>query len=313
MKNVRLNLAIFGVFGFVSAQAMATGFVALPAAGFASSAYTDCYNAGRTVADVKGNFGSSTFTVPSASSNNTCWVAKPATELTSPLAGYSLVGSQTITIPTTTGGTGNIGTLVDYVWRDAANNMCIIGTRATMISADHDSGLAGTQIFEINDVARGGFAGLGTVNVAYTLFSNTASPSFRAGRTFTSVQHRALKYDTAANKKLNGTNYLDLPTKTTFNGAINGEVAGINSTTAASTTAATQDALVDDNYVDFTIDSGFADDDGGPNPITAFSYIQASCSAAPTIKTNAIRLRQTGQENTTQKEISLPGFAIGTP
>ena len=154
---------------------------------------------------------------------------------------------------------------------------------------------------------------MGTVNAAYTLFSNTASPSFRAGRTFTSVQHRALKYDTAANKKLNGTNYLDLPTKTTFTGAINGEIAGINSTTAATTTAAKQDALVNDNYVDFTIDSGFADDDGGPNAISAFTYIQASCAAVPTIKTDAIRLRQTGQESGSQKEIKIPGFAIGTP
>ena len=33
MKNVKLKLAIFGVFGVSAAQAMATGFVALPATG----------------------------------------------------------------------------------------------------------------------------------------------------------------------------------------------------------------------------------------------------------------------------------------
>lgn len=313
MKISLLKMAVLSALTF-SSHAFATGFVGLPATGFASSAYTNCFNDGRTAADPKGNFGSySPFTSPSTTVNNTCWVAKPTTELTSPLSGYTLVGSRSVQIPTSTGAGGNIGTLVDYAWRNASTNMCIIGTRATMINADHDLSTAGTQIFEINDVTRGGFSGLGTVNVAYTLFASNASPVYRAGRTFTSVQHRALKYDTTANKALNGTNYLDLPTKTSVTANISGENTPIAAGTTATTTAATQDAVVNDNYVDFTLDTGFQDDDGGLNPVTAFTYIQASCTANPTVQTNAIRLRQTAQENATFKEILMDGYAIGTP
>jgi hypothetical protein len=313
MKISLLKLAVLSALT-ISSQAFATGFVGLPNTGFTSSAYTNCFNDGRTSTDPKGNFGSSSpITAPSTTVNNTCWVAKPASELTSPLSGYSLVGSRSVTIPTSTGAGGNIGTLVDYVWRNSTTNMCIIGTRATMINADHDLSAAGTQIFEINDVTRGGFSGLGTVNVAYTLFATNASPVYRSGRTFTSVQHRAFKYDNSTNAALNGTNYLDLPTKNSVAVNITGENTPINATTAASTTLATQDAVVNDNYVDFTLDSGFQDDDGGLNPITAFTYIQASCTANPTVKTNAIRLRQTAQENATFKEILIDGYAIGTP
>jgi hypothetical protein len=315
MKNSLIKLAVMAAIG-VSTQVHAAGLVALPAAGFTSSAYTSCYNDGRTAADPKGNFGSySPIVAPSATVNNTCWVAKTASELTLPsvFTGYSLVGSRTVTIPSTTGGTDNIGTLVDYVWRNSTTNMCVIGTRATMINADHDAVTAGTQLFEINDLARGGFSGAGTVNVAYQLFATNASPVYRAGRTFTSVQHRALKYDTSTNKALNGTNYLDLPTKNSVTANITGENLAIAAGTAAATTLATQDAVVNANYVDLTLDTGFNDDDGGLNPLTAFTYIQASCSATPTVQTDAIRLRQTAQEATTFKEIKLPGYAIGTP
>lgn len=122
-----------------------------------------------------------------------------------------------------------------------------------------------------------------------------------------------MKYDTTANKALNGTNYLDLPTKTSVTANISGENTPIAAGTTATTTAATQDAVVNDNYVDFTLDTGFQDDDGGLNPVTAFTYIQASCTANPTVQTNAIRLRQTAQENATFKEILMDGYAIGTP
>lgn len=320
MKKSVLISALLAAMG-VAAQAQA-GVVAVPAAGFATSAYTNCYNTGRTAADPKGNFGQYPFSaaqLPSATVNSTCWVTKPALEVTLPTdfgTGYTLVGSRSVAIPTTTGGTGNIGTLVDYAWRNSATNMCVIGTRVTMAAgADHDSGTAGIQLFEVNDIARGGFSASGTVNIGYTMFSTTTntSPVFRVGRTFTSVQHRALKYGNLTDAKSNGTNYLDLPTKNTFSGAINGETTGINGTTAATTTAATQDALVNANYVDFTVDAVATDDDQQTNALSAFTYIQAPCTANPTLQNNAIRLRQTAQENTTQKSIDLQGYAIGAP
>lgn len=321
-----MKLAILGALGLVSAQVMAApGFVAVPAVGFTNSAYTSCYNNGRVVPyggvadNTKGNFGSYPIALanfPSASANNTCWVAKPGvSEALSPLAGYTLVGTLTTSIPTSTGAGGNIGTLVDRVWRNSpTNTMCIFGARTTMITADHDLVNGGQQLFEVNDLARGGFSAYSTVNAGYTIFSTTVntSPIYRIGRTFTSVQHRALKYDTLANKAVNGTNYLDLPTKATFNGAINGELAGINSTTAASTTAATQDALVNSNWIDFTIDNVVTDDDGTPNALSGYTYVESPCDGtdvATWVKTGAIRLRQTGQENTTQKEIAIDGYA----
>lgn len=312
MKTSLLNLAVLSALGIMSNAYAAPGLVALPTTGFSTSAYTNCFNDGRTGADPKGNFGSySPITVPTSTVNNTCWVAKPASELVAPLSGYTLVGSRTVNIP---GDSGNIGTLLDYAWRNSSTGMCIIGTRVTMTNADHDSSTPGTQYFEVNDIVRGGFSGL-AVNAGYTLFSTTASPVYRQGRTFTSVQHRALAYDTSANKALNGTNYLDLPTKNTVTANYSGVNSPIDATTTASTSSATQDAVVNDSWVDFTLDSVYADDDGSTNAVSAFTYVQAACTANPSVITNggAIRLRQTAQEATTMKEIILDGYSIGTP
>lgn len=164
----------------------------------------------------------------------------------------------------------------------------------------------------MNDIARGGYADSGTINVGYTLFYNDASPVYRVGRTFTSVQHRSYTYDTLTGKEVNGTNYLDLPTKNSVTAAITGENSPIDASDPASTTLATQDAVVNSNWVDFTADTVYADDDGSTNPYSGFTYIEAPCdSTSPTtwVKTGAIRLRQTAQEETTFKEISIDGYA----
>lgn len=317
MKQKALKLTILAALGLSAVQVQALGLVALPDTGFASSAYTNCYNDGRVVPpstadDVKGNFGSypiASANLPSSTKNNTCYVSPPTSELFSPVAGYTIVAAQTRSIP---GDSVAIGSLVDYVWRNAAQTMCIFGTRITMTNADHDSSTSGRQYFEVNDIARGGFAASGTVNVGYTLFVSNASPVYRVGRTFTSVQHRSLQYDTLANQAINGTNYLDLPTKDSVTAPITGENTPIDATTPASTTLATQDAVVNSNWVNFTADTVFIDDDGSTNPLSGFTYIEAPCNSTnPTTweKTGAIRLRQTAQEETTFKEISIPGFA----
>lgn len=319
MKKATLRLAVLSTFLISAHSYAAAGFVALDSTGFASSAYTNCYNDGRVVPptvddDVKGNFGSfgiASANLPSATKNNTCWVAHPASEVLSPKAGYLPAGTKTTPIP---GDTGDIGQLVDKVWRNVAKTMCIFGARVTMYEIDHDAGTTGVQLFEVNDIARGGFSGSGTVNVAYTIFSTTenTSPVYRVGRTFTSVQHRSYKYDTDANKKVNGTNYLDLPTKNSVSSAITGENTPIDDTTVASTTLATQDAVVNSNWVNFTADTVFADDDGSTNALSGFTYIEAPCGSGNTDDwriDGAIRLRQTAQEYTTFKEITMKGFA----
>ncbi|PCJ31877.1 MAG: hypothetical protein COA90_05015 [Gammaproteobacteria bacterium] len=181
-----------------------------------------------------------------------------------------------------------------------------------MTNTDHDSSTAGKQLFEINDIARGGFSTSGTVNVAYTRFGTYSSPVYRVGRTFTSVQHRALQYNTITNRAQNGINYLDLPTKNSVAAAVTGENTPINATDIATTTLASQDAVVNSNWVDFTADTLFQDSDGSLNPVSGLMYIEAPCDATSPytwVKSGAIRLRQTGRKTSTLKEIAISGFA----
>ncbi len=332
MKKTLLKLTVLTTLG-VSAQTYAAGFEPLPATGFASSAYTNCYNDGRVIPsggianNVKGNFGSYQISVahyPTASTNNTCWIAKPATEGTIPAGktGFSASGSTIRTIPNPIGG-AVIGEVLDKYWRNPTTSMCIIATRVRMFNVPiYTLASPGSPLnyFEVNDIVRGGFSGSGTVNVAYTIFvpGTNGIPVYRVGRTFTSVQHRALKYDTLADKQQNGINYLDLPTKNSVAAAITGETIGVGSTTAASTTLATQDAAVNANYVDFTAEASFFSDNNldlppGSNAFSPLTYIEAACTANPTEQAGAIRLRQTGQEVRPMQEIIMPGYAIGTP
>lgn len=306
MKKTLLRLAVLSAIG-VSVQTHAAGFVAIPDTGFTGSAYTNCFNDGRIIPavssnDARGNFGASVIAgpmFPSTSTNNTCWVTKPSAESFAPIPGYVSVGSNTTNIPTATGAGGNIGTIVDRVWRNSSTNMCIIGTRITLNNTDHDSATPGTQLFEVNDIARGGFSSSGTINTAYTIFSTsgTSSPVFRVGRTFTSVQHRP----STTNNLENGTNYLDLPTiggLSTLD--INGETVS-----GSTTSPVKQAAAVNSNWIDFTIRTyspGF--------PLSPYLYIEAPCLSTPTVVANAIRLRQTGMFGNTLKEISIDGFVL---
>lgn len=320
MKKSLLQVAVLAGLG-VSGHALALGLDPLVAAP-SGSAYINCYNDGRTSTAPRGNFGSypiPSTELPSSTAFNKCAVVGLANDTAAPKTGYTLAASTTRTVPTTTGGTGNIGNVVDRVWRKPAatapvttTDMCIFGAKFTAISADHDSATTGTQFFEVNDIARGGFSSSGTVNVGYFLQATNASPVYRAGRTFTSVQHRSLKYDTTANKALNGTNYVDLPTIGGSGPNIIGENVAIASTTTATTTAANQQASVNSNWVDFTLDAVFTDDDGSTNPVSAMTYVEAPCDSSAVsgwVKSGAIRLRQTAQELTTFKEIAIDGYA----
>ncbi|CAG0996283.1 hypothetical protein MTYP_02576 [Methylophilaceae bacterium] len=304
MKHLTLKLAVLGTLGIVSAQSMATGLVAIPDTGFGSSAYTLC--------NTTGNFGSSIPTQPTTLANNTCAVF-PANEATAPVTGFTFVTSavRPVTINNTYTNFTNktVGNVTEYVWRNAAQTECIYGAKFVALNVDYNPIESGSQYFEVNDIARGGFGSSGTVNAGYYTQAANASPIYRIGRTFTSVQHRAYKYDTAANKLLVGTNYEALP-GFGFSGAINGEDSPIDATTAASTIAANQTADVDAGWIDFTLDSGYLDDDGGTNVNSAMTYVQAACTAAaPTATAGNIRLRQTAQEFANFIEASVSGFA----
>jgi hypothetical protein len=329
MKNVKLRLAVFGALGLASAQVFAAGTLCALAAAPAGSAYINAYNTGRvipvmpattTAALARTNFG--TVTSDPAAVVSTCQITALANESTTPVAGFTLVASASRPIPKVTGGvttpaSSTIGNVLDVVWRNAAKTSCIFGTRVSLTNVDHDAVLAGTQLFEVNDIARGGFGSSGSVNVGYFKQAANASFVYRIGRTFTSVQHRAYKYlGTLSEKQNNGTGYLDLPTiggSATL--AINGVNSGINGTTVATTggVATLQDAQVNSKWVNFTTDAVVTDDDGGdPNPLSSMTYVQAPCdSTSPStwVKTGAISLRQSAQENTTFKAIDISGYA----
>lgn len=327
MKNVKLKLAVIGVLGLVSSQVLATGFVNLPVGGYntatpqttvsPTTAYARC--------NTTGNFGSATSTAPTAGANNTCAVF-PASETKAPINNFGSGATATtagnpnysrtasvIMNNTYTGGTNKtVGTLTEYVWRNnAVTTECVYGAKFVAANIDYNTTLAGTQTFEMNDFARSGFTGL-PVDVAYFKFSATAEVVFRAGRTFTAVQHRALKYDTPANKALVGTNYVELPL---FAGgstaSINGENTPIAAGTAASTTAPKQTAALNVDWVDFTTDANAVDDDGSSTAASSMLYVKSTCpsASAPPVVTNAIRIRQSAQENANFIEVPVSGYA----
>lgn len=297
MKKVMINLAVLNALSLLSVPAMATGFVNIPATGFSGTAYTLC--------NTTGNFGSAIATQATTSANNTCAVF-PSIEMSYPGYGLSVaVASRPAIINGIT-----IGTVTDRVFRNAANTSCLFVTKFTANSNEWDN-IPGTQYFVVNDIARGGF-GSGVVNAGYWASASNASPVYRIGRTFTSVQHRAFAYDTAAHKLMDGINYLDLPTANSVNTALSGEPLGIASVTHASTSSATQDAVVNSNWIDFTLESTYQNQDGSPQGVSAITYIEAACDGTAVsgwVKPGAIRLRQTGQEATTMQEIIIDGYA----
>ena len=302
------------------------------------SAYINAYNDGRTVPPLVGpavtsfasrtNFGSDS---PKGASAGLCEITGLANDATAPLPGYGLQITSTVQNIMNAAGTAVIGNVTERVWRKpaatvpvTATNMCVIGTKVTLST----NALYDTTYFELNDIARGGYGNSGSANVGYFALAATPalSPVYRIGRSFTSVQHRAYKYGaTQAERQNNGTGYLDLPTiggSSTLN--INGVNTPIAAGVVAAATSAQQTAAVNSNWVDFTTDAVYADDDGGTNPVSAMTYVEFACnsdsaavmntvapsgSAAGWRKAGALRLRRTAQENTTFAEITLTGYA----
>lgn len=304
MKNIKLKLALVGVFGLTSYQALATGFVALPSTGFPVTGGTSAY----TLCNTTGNFGSGAPVNPTTTANNTCAVF-PTTELRSPGDATRYTGARLNPVAGTTtnitvnniytGGSKTIGTVRDYVWRSDDDAECIYGVKVTLNSTDYHSA-ASTQNFEVNDVARGGWSGL-SVSAAYSTIPAIASPVYRIGLAYTAVQHRASGY---ADQPLTG-----LGSSPSIN--------GLNSLPGTAS-AAQQKADINTNWVTFTTDANNLDDDGSSTANSGMYYVKTNaCPATPYTQTpNAIRLRQTFQElagdGVTPNsfiEISLPGYA----
>lgn len=308
MGNFKIKLALVSVFGFLSTSSYAA-FVGLPNSS-ASSAYVAC--------NTSGNFGSGLPTLPPTDG---CVVSQSGTNPPDPTgagSGYTLMPfstkSRSIQVNNTyTGGVPvTVGTVQEMVWKNSGGTSCIYGTKVTMTlgsTADYQpSPAAGNQYIEVNDIARGGFTGK-TVSAAYYWPGNPSDIVYRIGRSYTSVQHRSSGYTSLP---LTGLGVTPPPS-----------INGLDSWpgTASSTQ---QLADYDDNWVNFTTDVNARDDDGSTSASSSWVYVLADgCPAVsgvmPVDTPNAIRLRQTFQERSTDGsnpaqdqhfiEISLPGFA----
>jgi len=285
MKTLTLKLAVLGTLAAVSAPAMAD-WTALPASG-GSSAYIAC--------NPTGNFGSgsgASAPVKPTSTADACAVI-PSTETTVPDSNFSGANAIPVASATRTVTMNNvytnftnvvIGDVREIVWRrqvtsSPATYQCIYAMKVNLTNVDYNLTAAGTQNFEVNDIARGGWTGL-TTDVAYSTKPTVAEPTYRIGRAYTSVQHRATGYSSLP------------PTGLGSNPSIN----GLNSFPGTAS-ASQQQADYDTNWIDFTTDANFLDDDGSTAASSGTYYVRTACSATnPTATANAIRLRQTFQE-----------------
>ena len=280
------TVILVALMAFSESVISAEGFVTLPKQGFASSAYMLC--------NPTGAFGLKESIAPdfkndSITANNTCAVTSEklqSSPMNAPLEGFTLVGliSRGIPMPAPYAGEADeVATLTDTIWRNADKTECIYGTHILM----KPNLLADGQMWEVNDIARGGFAGR-PVEVAYFFkpepHKEYSLPEavFRVGRTFTSVN--------------DGKNTLALPA-----------LKGAPNTSKAITNI--QAAAVNENWVDFTTDVNAKDPDGVTRMMSSMLYIKTTCSDyTPVEVENAIRLRTTGQNGQHQLEITVPGL-----
>jgi len=310
MKNVKLKLAVLSAFSMLSIQAMATGLVSLPTAGVAVAASTNqpAGTTGWALCNTTGNYGSGTYTAPTTGANNTCAVFPGGARnlTTSPVSTIATaVAAKTTT--TITANSETLGTLGERTWRNSGSTECIFAKYidfATTGTFDYNPQLAGSQRFEANDIALGGFSTTATVQAGYYHTATTDSPVFRMGRSFTSVQMQSNAAGTAP-----ATGFVHLPINGPSVPASGTEINGVGQT-AGSTgspsgpnpgtvvpTAAQQTSEIRTNWVDFMLDNtGGTDEDGTTSQNSPVLYVQAACTGTTTSTANTIRIRQTGQE-----------------
>lgn len=344
MRNLVIKAAVLSALSIASTQVLAApNFVVLTGSG--TSAYTECNNTG--------DFGSGNSVEPrDPSSNRTCATfpnngttdaaKNPAVGTavataygsisTTPVVGFSLAASTTRSIVMNNTATGGVdkamGTLIDLVWKDSAGTSCIYGVRVSLSNTP----ISGTNYWEANDIARAGFANFtvggssltaaGALSIAYWRTFITDEVTFRAGRTYSAVQHHF-----ATGGFLPAGAALP-PVSPVPSAAPQRAIVGVASTTGTVSpwlgysASTTQAAPVDNNWVDFTTDVNFKDPDGSTYPDSSMNYIRVNKTAggasgcpatSPTgaylSTANAIRIRSTGQENQSLIEVAVSGYA----
>jgi|APLak6261695196_1056220.scaffolds.fasta_scaffold01035_3 hypothetical protein len=329
MKKITLKLAVLSALSVLSAQAMATGLVALPSAGLAVSAGTN-QPAGTTpyvTCNPTGNFGSTVPTAPTAGANNDCavFLNTPATFTSvnaSPVAGYTLVQSVNSSVVNANGTT--LAKRWQKTFRTSDQKMCVYATQFQMDATstfDYSANRSGVNPMEVNDIAFAGFSTNSSVNAGYYYSgTGTSSPVYRVGRSHTSVQMHASALPSSASV---ASTFVLRPITTSAPAAstqINGPSPLGTETYPNTATAAQQAAALSPNWVIFTLDlTGGSDEDGNGNtagsttPYSPWMYIEAACkdvtplvAGTPAALTDGIVLRQTGQE-------TQPWVTVKTP
>ncbi|MDP2902345.1 MAG: hypothetical protein Q8N96_04460 [Methylovulum sp.] len=276
MKKTIIINTLLGSLLVTTVPAMATGFVKLPATGSAVSGGTSAY----VRCNLTGDFGSNpngstppTFS-PGTGANNTCAIPN----LTPPLAGYAQTANTVRNIVMNNAYTLNqpitVGTVTDRVWRKGTS--CIYAAKIRLNNVDYDRRAAspGFQYFEINDFLRAGFKNRRPLSVAYHYTTTGGGQSddvlYRAGLTFTSVVHQP----------------------------------------GDSSRPLTSIAPLSQNWVDFTSDINFRDDDGSSVRDSAWLLVKGTCTAAaPATLAGALVFRQMGQEEQPLIEVKVDGYA----
>ena len=271
---------MFAIVAVYAPQSMATGFVHLPMEGFPNSAYTLCNSTG--------DFGHGHSLQPTLDANNTCAIFLPSNNVLrlpeNEKFYFKKLQVRIITMPSPYAGINtNAGTVTDIVWRNRENTECIYGALIHI----NDIQLANGESWEVNDLARGGFADK-EVSAAYYFAHHpkgvrSTESVFRIGRTHTSV------------RRMQGEN--DLPAKN-------------DAPSLKTPITTTQKAGASANWVDFTTDLNAHDPDGSSLPDGSVMYVKTSCTAdEPQEFKDAIRLRTTGQNGQEPLEVRIPGYA----
>lgn len=254
----------------------ATGFVMMPAKGFVvtggMTAYVSCNLSGNFGANPNGSTPPTFF--PGAGDNNTCAIPS----VTPPLAGYTQTAKAIRNLTMTNSYTLNqplvVGYVIDQVWRQGTS--CIYGSKIRLNNVDYDRrpSSPGMQYFEINDVVRGGFKNRQPISVAYYFSDAGAGQSddvlYRAGLTGISVVHK----------------------------------------TGDAVRPLIDIAPLSQNWINFSTDVSYEDDDGSSVRDSAWLLVKSSCtSATPKGLPNALKFRQMGQENQPLLELSVTAYA----
>jgi len=274
MNKKILHSALLGALWLGSSSAMATGFISLSDEGFdVGEGALSAY----TLCNLTGEFGSDEegsippTFEPNGGANNTCAIPQIP-------EGYKQIKNTRRPIVLNSFNKRfrpikiTIGSITDRVWRNNVEGSCIYGAKVRLSNTDSDRRLPGKQYFEINDILRGGFEAQ-TPEIAYWFTTNADEVIYRAGLTSTSLVFEP-ESESEAQPLLD-------------------------------------EAPIDQNWIDFSTDLNYRDDDGSSYRDSPWLLVKSPCTAEeePVVLPGAFKFRQMGQEGQPLIEIEGKGYA----